>query len=520
MQRWTWHYRQSSCINFRTKEEEVTVKLQVLSLCIISTLFSCVSVASQDFGQVSYSGSYALLIGEGNYRSGWPVLPAVRQETEQLGKQLEKLGFKVTKAYDITASGLRIKVEEFIREFGSGEQNRLIVFFSGHGESRQDGTKGYFVPVDVPLKNADEGGFIEKAISMEEVRTWARAIKSKHVLFIFDSCFSGTVFTTDNKGTVYAGGAGAFGSPVRQFITAGSAFEKTPGKSVFIPILLRGLQGDADLTGDGIVTGTELGLYIKREMARRDLSKTPQFDKLPELLFSRGKFLFGPYSVAPGNAKQPEIGRVVDAASLKVKLRSDRPLFSTRVFESTKVYGEALIAHGCWEDGCVQWFLMQDEKGTFDVISTDVLSGTKDLEQKLRGLILETSRAESNLSLKGFLRGTRWAYVRTPSGKEGYVDADAIENVKWPKNPEFRISFAQRLLTELALKELDVDYGRYSGGIDGRINEGLIAAVLAYKKDKNDELIKDGLPKIKIDLDLNDYVLRELEVDIGCWDGC
>ncbi|WP_069472482.1 caspase family protein [Candidatus Marithrix sp. Canyon 246] len=73
------------------------------------------------------------------------------------------------------------------------ENNRLLFFYSGHGYSRLNGSKGYIVPVDAPNPNFDDKGFVRKAIAMNKIVAWAEDIESKHALFLFDSCFSGTV---------------------------------------------------------------------------------------------------------------------------------------------------------------------------------------------------------------------------------------------------------------------------------------------------------------------------------------
>ncbi len=53
--------------------------------------------------------------------------------------------------------------------------------------------------------------------------------------------------------------------PVRQFITSGSAGEEVPANSVFTPAFVDAIEhGLADLNQDGYITGTELGLFLKK----------------------------------------------------------------------------------------------------------------------------------------------------------------------------------------------------------------------------------------------------------------
>ena len=55
-------------------------------------------------------------------------------------------------------------------------------------------SKGYLVPIDAPNPNTDERLFLHTALPMGKVLGWARDIEAKHAMFLFDSCFSGTIF--------------------------------------------------------------------------------------------------------------------------------------------------------------------------------------------------------------------------------------------------------------------------------------------------------------------------------------
>ena len=95
--------------------------------------------------------------------------------------------------------------------------------------------------------------------SVQLIETLAERIESRHALFVFDSCFSGSLFALRASNETPAIVAEALAKPVRQFITSGSAKEMVPDQSVFRRFFVRGLEGEADLSGDGWITGTELG---------------------------------------------------------------------------------------------------------------------------------------------------------------------------------------------------------------------------------------------------------------------
>ena len=125
---------------------------------------------------------------------------------------------------------------------------------------------------------------------MQEVVGWARRIEARHALFVFDSCFSGTIFKTRSEVPDPSYVSSLTARPVRQFLTAGRAGEVVPQKSIFVPALIRGLSGDADFTEDGYVTGSELALFLQSELA--GTGQTPQYGRLREHEYSEGDYVF------------------------------------------------------------------------------------------------------------------------------------------------------------------------------------------------------------------------------------
>ncbi|MEE8435894.1 MAG: formylglycine-generating enzyme family protein, partial [bacterium] len=121
--------------------------------------------------------------------------------------------------------------------------------------------------------------------------TWAREIEAKHALFLFDSCFSGTIFKTRAL-PVPRHISDKTAKPVRQFITAGSAGEEVPAESVFLPSFIRAIEGEGDLNRDGYVTGTELGQFLHERVLGYDLGQTPQYGKIRDPALDEGDFVF------------------------------------------------------------------------------------------------------------------------------------------------------------------------------------------------------------------------------------
>ena len=145
--------------------------------------------------------------------------------------------------------------------------DRVFFFFAGHGATRtlaDNRQIGFIIPVDADLNN-----YASTAISMTELREAADLIPAKHVYFVMDSCYSGLAMTR---------GGGEFTKDrsyleevtrrtARQILTAGGAEQQVAddgpnGHSVFTWALLQGLEGQADLDGNGVITASELGAYV------------------------------------------------------------------------------------------------------------------------------------------------------------------------------------------------------------------------------------------------------------------
>jgi formylglycine-generating enzyme required for sulfatase activity len=142
-------------------------------------------------------------------------------------------------------------------------------------------------------------GFLIKALPMRDFGSLVRLAKSKHVLSIFDSCFSGTIF--EARGGTPKPITGKTTKAVRQFITSGDAGQQVRDDGSFREYFVRALGGEekADFNGDGYVTGEELGLFLGQRMAAlTDAAQTPKAGKLHDVRYNQGDFVF----VLPGRA--------------------------------------------------------------------------------------------------------------------------------------------------------------------------------------------------------------------------
>ncbi len=235
-----------------------------------------------------YTGSYALLIGVSDYTDYWPDLERIPNELQRVESALKKHGFQIDKVLNPTGDQMKKAFDLFIRLYGHDKNNRLLFFFAGHGYTGRHPKIGYLVPSNAPDPARNKKAFLSKSLDMGQILGWSRQIEAKHVLFLFDSCLEGTVFNPKMlKDPPYI--SPNTSQPVRQFITAGSAGEEVPAQSAFAFFLVRALKGEADLNGDGYVTGTELGMYIHKKMLNLGGGQTPQYGKITD---TSGDFVF------------------------------------------------------------------------------------------------------------------------------------------------------------------------------------------------------------------------------------
>ncbi|MFX0198530.1 MAG: caspase domain-containing protein [Candidatus Hodarchaeota archaeon] len=242
-----------------------------------------------------YKDCHALVIGVSNYER-WPKLPNAANDAKEVASKLKEVGFEVELVLDPTSHEMKKALNEMVYGIAREKDRALLLYYAGHGETETlaDKTKmGYIIPRDCPVLKEDPLGFISHAISMREIESISLRIQSKHVLMLFDSCFSGSLFTLvraipddiTEKSTL----------PVRQYITAGREDEQVPDRSMFKRSFLIGLEGDADLTGDGYITGTELGMYLSDKVVNYTHRRQhPQYGKINNPNLDRGDFILIP----------------------------------------------------------------------------------------------------------------------------------------------------------------------------------------------------------------------------------
>jgi len=240
-------------------------------------VFSYLFASSLEF----YENSYAVIIGINNYNSenvkdlGYAV-----EDAESIANLLiTKLGYKEENVYlllDEEATQINIKNKLYQIAMEAGKNDRILVFYGGHGETiplPSGGEVGYLLPVDGNPDNLFATG-----LSMQEFKQISEITSAKHVLYLIDVCYGGIMtigtrslakndFNDDEKYLKKITTESA-----RQIITAGGKGDKAQeraiwGHSAFTKELLSGIEdGLADSDQDGYITSNELGIYLSKKV--------------------------------------------------------------------------------------------------------------------------------------------------------------------------------------------------------------------------------------------------------------
>ena len=290
-----------------------------------------------------YQQSHALLIGISIYTNGWGSLPGVNRDIPRLKTALEKNGFQVDIVMNpLNKDALDNAFSDFISKYGNSRDNRLLIYYAGHGHTIKTdwgGELGYIVSADAPLPSRDNSSpFQRKAMEMAQIDIYAKRIQSKHALFIFDACFAGSIFTEDRSGVPEYISYNTV-KPVRQFITSGSADETVADASFFCDQFIEALDGKADYDKDGYLMGSELGYFLKKEVIKFSNNRQhPQSGKINDSRLDDGDFVFV-MSYAGTQSSQRE---------LTPQIGEERSVFKYGKLELTTEIGGALYVDGTY----------------------------------------------------------------------------------------------------------------------------------------------------------------------------
>ncbi len=285
--------------------------------------------------ETTASRSWATVIGVDDYTK-WPKLKYAANDAQAIANTLiQSFGFPSSHVILLkNREATRDKILSVFNDLANGriqKNDRLFVFFAGHGATRQlslGRDVGYIIPVD-----SDPAHFADDAISMTKIQNIAKSFEAKHVLLVMDACYSALGLMPKQTQTSPRL-ATNINRMSRQMLTSGGpdqpVTDRGPnGHSVFTWALLKALSGHADFNDDGLITGTELGAYVASAVSTVS-AQTPAF---------------GPLLGSPGGEFVFEIPRRKEILTTQNTKRPVKAINFNRPFESANTTRQAKQLH-------------------------------------------------------------------------------------------------------------------------------------------------------------------------------
>ena len=229
------------------------------------------------------TGKYALIIANTEYNDpGLSQLSAPGKDAEEFARVLKSpaiCGFDEVKVIlNQNESFVREAIDEFFEQ--KKPDDLLTLYFSGHGVRDELGA------LYLAVKNTNRYRLRSTAIKSDFIRETMDQSRSRRQVLILDCCNSGA-FTQGTKAAtgVSLGTASAFeggygriiltASDATQFAWEGDNIIGETGDSLFTHYLVEGLEGEADLDGDGCITVDELYEYAYEKVKLATPKQTP-----------------------------------------------------------------------------------------------------------------------------------------------------------------------------------------------------------------------------------------------------
>jgi tetratricopeptide (TPR) repeat protein len=269
-------------------------------------------------GEVSIPRSYALVVGVAHYKNlpDSAQLEFPERDAESIYSILispEGGNFRAENVHKLvgqkaTLANLQRELETWLPGVAK-ENDRVVIYFAGHGFVY--GGKAYLAPYDFDKDRVAATGYSMDALSAVA----GSKIKAKWKVLLTDSCHSGSINPEADVATIN----GTLKNLERSLfsLTASRDRERSfeskdwgGGHGIFTYYVVKGLEGAADESRDGVVTADELAEYVHREVRQatqgkqNPTSERGSFD--PNMLLA-----YIPSGAAPGTPPAPKTGALI-----------------------------------------------------------------------------------------------------------------------------------------------------------------------------------------------------------------
>jgi uncharacterized caspase-like protein/uncharacterized protein YgiM (DUF1202 family) len=250
-------------------------------VCLVS---NPVQAASIDYGRY-----HALVIGNNKYEH-LPQLETAVSDAAAVAEILRlKYGFEVNLLINATRGEILSAVNTLRAELT--EEDRLLVYYAGHGElDRATGT-GYWLPVDAE-PNDDTNWVPNESLSRH-----FKGMSARHVMVVADSCYSGALVRAANVAPKAGAERDAWLKRIvekraRTALVSGGlepvVDEGSGGHSVFANAFLGVLRENTD-----VLDGQAIAKRVTQKVIL-GADQTPQYSDIRKAGHEGGDFLFVP----------------------------------------------------------------------------------------------------------------------------------------------------------------------------------------------------------------------------------
>ena len=293
-----------------------------------------------------YDNSWALIVGINKYENVRPLNYAIEDASAIKNMLINDFGFprsnvNVLLNSEASQSNIKKQLNALVRS--AKDNDRVVFYFAGHGMTETSGLEGTDMGFLLPVEG-DADNLYLTAIPMDELKRISNMSKAKHMMFLVDACYGG--LAAQNTRSLQNSDVPNFIEKIsndfsRQIITAGGKSEEVLEKddwehSAFTKNILSGLkQKRADINSDGIITGSEIGMYLKENVSLdTDNFQTPQVRRFTS---HEGEIIF--------IAKSDEI-KIEEPKSLSVEeqLQAMLLLYSQSQIQQNPVQTQANVA--------------------------------------------------------------------------------------------------------------------------------------------------------------------------------
>jgi hypothetical protein len=235
---------------------------------------------------------FVVAIGINEYQHWQKLKNAVNDAVDFQQVLIDKLGFAapieplINERATQTAIRSLVEDENGLRKIVQKDDN-LILFFAGHGHTHvvEVGTQtietGYLIPVE-----ASDSNRYSEYIEIDPFLKSVAKLPAKHILVILDSCHSGFALGEVKQYRDAVTYTKDLSSKISRRVITSALREQPaidggpiPGHSLFTGTLINGFNsGEADLDGNGLISSSELGLFLQQKVGQASESKqTPDF---------------------------------------------------------------------------------------------------------------------------------------------------------------------------------------------------------------------------------------------------